>query len=65
MQYDSLAPEICVGYSRFRRFGNNQTMKPDKPNIGVDSGPHDYNLVYLPGKWNYWIFRWQGGKSES
>jgi hypothetical protein len=40
-------------------------MKPDKPNIGVDSGPHDYNLVYLPGKWNYWIFRWQGGKSES
>ena len=51
MHYDSIAPEICVGYSRLRRFGNNQTMKPDKPNVVVDSGSHDYNLVYLRGKW--------------
>jgi hypothetical protein len=51
MHYYGIAPEICVGYTRLRRFGNNQTMKPDKPNIIVDSGSHDYNLVYLRGKW--------------
>jgi hypothetical protein len=26
---------------RLGRFGNNQTMKHDKPNIVVDSGCHD------------------------
>jgi hypothetical protein len=46
-----MAPEICVGYSRMRRFGNNQTMKPDEPNTVVDPGSHDINLVYLRGKW--------------
>ena len=51
MHYPGLAPEICVGYSRLRRFGNNQTMKQDKPNIAIDSGSHDFNLVYLRGKW--------------
>jgi thiol-disulfide isomerase/thioredoxin len=51
MHYYGIAPEICVGYSRFRRFGNNQTMKRDEQNYVVDSGAHDYNLVYLRGKW--------------
>ena len=51
MHYHGIAPEICVGYSRLRRFGNNQTMKADEPNMVMDSGSHDYNLVYLRGKW--------------
>jgi thiol-disulfide isomerase/thioredoxin len=51
MHYHGIAPEISVGYSRLRRFGNNQTMKADEPNIVMDSGSHDYNLVYLRGKW--------------
>jgi thiol-disulfide isomerase/thioredoxin len=51
MHFYGMAPEICVGYSRMRRFGNNQTMKPDEPNTVVDPGSHDINLVYLRGKW--------------
>lgn len=51
MHYDGIASEICVGYSSLGRFGNNQTMKHDKPNIVVDSGCHDNNLVYLRRKW--------------
>jgi thiol-disulfide isomerase/thioredoxin len=51
MHYYGIAPEICVGYSRLKRFGNNQTMKHDEQNYIVDSGAHDYNLVYLRGKW--------------
>jgi hypothetical protein len=51
MHYYGIAPEICVGYSRLRRFGNNQAIKQDEPNIIADTGSHDYNLVYLRGKW--------------
>jgi thiol-disulfide isomerase/thioredoxin len=51
MHFHGIAPEICVGYSRLRRFGNNQTLKPDAVNIVVDPGSHDVNVVYLRGKW--------------
>ena len=51
MHFHGMAPEICVGYSRLRRFGNNQTLKPDTENVVVDPGSHDVNVVYLRGKW--------------
>jgi hypothetical protein len=51
MHFYGIAPEICVGYSRLKRFGNNQTLKPDGANVVVDPGSHDVNLVYLRGKW--------------
>lgn len=51
MHFYGVAPEICVGYSRLRRFGNNQTLKPDIPNIVVNSGSHDVNIPYLRGRW--------------
>jgi thiol-disulfide isomerase/thioredoxin len=51
MHFYGMAPEICVGYSRLRRFGNNQTLKPDAANVVVDPGSHDVNAVYLRGKW--------------
>jgi thiol-disulfide isomerase/thioredoxin len=51
MHFFGIAPEICVGYSKLRKFGNNQTMKPDKPNIIIDPGSYTDNLVYLRGKW--------------
>jgi hypothetical protein len=51
MHFLGIAPEICVGYSRLRRFGNHQMMKPDKPNIAIDPGSYIENLVYLRGKW--------------
>jgi thiol-disulfide isomerase/thioredoxin len=53
MHFQGMAPEICVGYSRLRRFGNNQTLKPDAANIMVDPGSHDVNVVYLRGKWTW------------
>ncbi len=51
MHFYGMAPEICVGYSRLRRFGNNQTLKPDQPNVVADPGSHDVNVVYLRGRW--------------
>ena len=51
MHFYGIAPEICVGYSKLGKFGNNQTMKPDKPNIIIDPGSYTDNLVYLRGKW--------------
>lgn len=51
MHFYGMAPEICVGYSRLRRFGNNQTLKPDSVNFMVDPGSHDINVVYLRGGW--------------
>jgi len=51
MHYAGIAPEICVGYSRMRRFGSNQTFRPDEPAVAVDSGTHFDNSVYLRGKW--------------
>jgi thiol-disulfide isomerase/thioredoxin len=46
-----MPPEICIGYSRLRRFGNNQTLKPEAVNVLVDPGSHDDNVVYLRGRW--------------
>lgn len=69
MQFSGMAPETCVGYSRMRRFGNNQTFRPDEPSFAMDSGAHLDNAVYLRGgKWT-----WQregvqftpGGKKET
>jgi thiol-disulfide isomerase/thioredoxin len=57
MHFYGIAPEICVGYSRLRRFGNNQTVKSDAMNVMVDSGLHDPNVVYLRGRW---IWRREG-----
>ncbi|AIC15409.1 redoxin domain-containing protein [Nitrososphaera viennensis] len=51
MHFAGMAPEICVGYSRMRRFGNNQTFRPDEPSVAVDPGTHFDNVVYLRGKW--------------
>jgi thiol-disulfide isomerase/thioredoxin len=51
MQFYGMAPEICVGYSRLRRFGNNQTLKPEAVNVVVDPGSRDVNVVYLRGRW--------------
>jgi len=51
MHFYGIAPEICVGYSRLRRFGNNHTVKPDTVNMMVDPGLRDFNVVYLRGKW--------------
>ena len=51
MHFYGIAPEICIGYSRLRRFGNNQTMKPNEPNMAIDPGSHMENVVYLSGKW--------------
>lgn len=51
MHFYGVAPEICVGYSRLRKFGNNQTIKPDASSVMIDAGSHDPNVVYLRGKW--------------
>src|SRR5919198_5350663 len=45
MHFYGMAPEICVGYSRLRHFGNNQKLKPDTVNVAVDPGFHDVNVV--------------------
>ena len=66
MHFAGISPEICVGYTRLRRFGNNQTPKPDEVNHFTDSGKHMDNLVYLRGKW---IWKSEGvqypGESDS
>ena len=51
MHFDGVAPEICVGYSRLRKFGNKQKMKPNELNIAIDQGAHLDNVVYLRGPW--------------
>jgi len=51
MHFAGISPEICVGHTRLRRFGNNQTPKPDEINHFTDSGKHIENIVYLRGKW--------------
>lgn len=68
MHFAGMAPETCVGYSRMRRFGNNQTFQPDEPEVAVDPGTHFDNVAYLRGKW---IWRREGvqfapgGKEQS
>lgn len=62
MHFYGIAPEICVGYSRLRKFGNNQTIKPNEPNNVVDPGYYMENVVYLRGNW---IWEREGVKSYS
>jgi hypothetical protein len=51
MHFPQIAPEICVGYSRLKRFGNKQTVKINEVNFVQDNGPRFDNVVYLRGKW--------------
>lgn len=53
MHFAGMAPETCVGYTRMRRFGNNQTFRPDEASVAVDPGPHFDNTVYLRGRWTW------------
>jgi hypothetical protein len=51
MQFDGIAPETCVGYSRLRKFGNRQKIKPNVLDTAIDQGEHLDNVVYLRGPW--------------
>lgn len=53
MHFPGMAPEICVGYSRLRRFGNNQKVKVEEYNIFNEPTQIMDNVVYLKGKW-FW-----------
>ena len=53
MHFDGISPEICVGYTRLMRFGNNHKAEPNKVNQFKDSGKHLDNMVYLRGSW-FW-----------
>lgn len=57
MHFAGIAPETCVGYSRMRRFGNNQTFRPDEAEVAIDPGTRIDNVAYLRGKW---IWRREG-----
>jgi thiol-disulfide isomerase/thioredoxin len=48
-----MAPEICLGYSRIRRFGNNQKPKTNEYNIFSNPITILDNTVYLRGKWRW------------
>jgi len=53
MHFTDMAPEICVGYSRLRRFGNNQKLKINDYNILSEPNTILDNNVYLRGKWRW------------
>ena len=53
MHFTGMAPEICVGYSRLRRFGNNQKAKIDEYNVFTEPVTVLDNTVYLRGKWRW------------
>ena len=53
MHFDGMAPEICVGYSRIRRFGNNQKAKINEYNVFTEPQTVMDNTVYLRGKWRW------------
>ncbi len=53
MHFTGIAPEICVGYSRLRRFGNNQKLKINEFNILTEPNTILDNTVYLKGKWKW------------
>ena len=48
-----MAPEICLGYSRIKRFGNNQKPKINEYNIFADPSIILDNIPYLRGKWRW------------
>lgn len=53
MHFVGMAPEICLGYSRIRRFGNNQKLKTNDYNILAEPSIILENNVYLRGKWRW------------
>ena len=53
MHFSGMAPEICVGYSRLRRFGNTQKAKIDEYNVFTQPVTVLDNTVYLRGKWRW------------
>lgn len=53
MHFVGMAPEICLGYSRIRRFGNNQKLKTNDYNILTEPSIILENNVYLRGKWRW------------
>ena len=53
IHFTDMAPEICLGYSRQRRFGNNQKLKINDYNILTEPNTILYNTVYLRGKWRW------------
>ena len=53
MHFNGMAPEICVGYSRIRRFGNNQKAKINRSNVFTEPQSVMDNTVYLRGKWRW------------
>ncbi len=53
MHFMGMAPEICLGYSRIRRFGNNQKLKINEYNILTEPNIILDNNVYLRGKWRW------------
>ncbi|MEM2759915.1 MAG: redoxin family protein [Nitrososphaerales archaeon] len=53
MHFPDMSPEICVGYTRMRRFGNEHDAKPNKINQFQDPKTHMRNVVYLRGSW-FW-----------
>ncbi|MBA3749457.1 MAG: redoxin domain-containing protein [Nitrosopumilus sp.] len=53
MHFTDMAPEICVGYSRLKRFGNNQKLKINDYNILIEPNTILDNNVYLRGKWRW------------
>jgi thiol-disulfide isomerase/thioredoxin len=53
MHFAGMAPEICVGFSRLRRFGNNQKLRVNEYNILVEPATILENNVYLRGKWKW------------
>lgn len=53
MHFDGMSPEICVGYTRMRRFGNDHNAQPNKINQFKDSKNRVENMVYLRGSW-FW-----------
>ncbi|TVP40705.1 redoxin family protein [Candidatus Nitrosocosmicus arcticus] len=53
MHFSGMAPEICVGYSRLRRFGNNQKVKINEYNVFTEPPTLLDNTVYLRGKWRW------------
>ncbi|MBA2267231.1 MAG: redoxin family protein [Nitrosopumilus sp.] len=53
MHFSGMAPEICVGYSRLRRFGNNQKAKINEYNVFTEPPTVMDNTVNLRGKWRW------------
>ncbi len=53
MHFVGMAPEICLGYSKIRRFGNNQKLKTNDYNILSEPSIILENNVYLRGKWRW------------